>query len=98
VTDSQIYLLDEDYVGDGSESFEAGARQLGEVCFKLVDSAEIEQVSEVQAGLDDPNSVTILIRPLSKLQRYHRWRLVCHDREGAERLIEDLRKAIQIEM
>lgn len=95
VTDSQIYLLDEDYVGDGSESFEAGARQLGEVCFKMVDSAEIEQVSEVQAGLDDPNSVTIVIRPLSRLQRYHRWRLVCHDREGAERLIEDIRKAIR---
>ena len=97
VMDSQIYLLDEDYVGDGSESFEAGARQLGEVCFEIVDSAEIEQVSEVQAGLDDPNSVTIVIRPLSRLQRYHRWRLVCHDREGAERLIEDLRKAMRTE-
>ena len=27
VTDSHLYLLDEDYVGDGSESFEAGARE-----------------------------------------------------------------------
>jgi hypothetical protein len=94
VTDSHLYLLDEDYVGDGSESFEAGARKLGEVCFKIVDSATIEQVSEVQAGLDDPNSVTVVIRPLSMLQRYHRWRLLCRDREGAERLVEDIRKAM----
>jgi hypothetical protein len=89
-----MYLLDEDYVGDGSESFEAGARELGEVCFRMVDDAAIEQVSEVQAALDDPNSVTVVIKPLSRLQRYHRWRLVCHDREGAERLVEDIRKAM----
>ena len=94
VTDSHLYLLDEDYVGDGSESFEAGARKLGEVCFKTVDSATIEQVSEVQAGVDDPNSVTVVIKPLSRLQRYHRWRLLCRDREGAERLVEDIRKAM----
>lgn len=94
VTDTHLYLLDEDYVGDGSESFEAGARSLGEVCFKMVDSADVEQVTEVQAGLDDPNSVTVVIKPLSRLQRYHRWRLICHDREGAERLVEDIRKAM----
>jgi len=98
VTDTHLFLLDEDYVGDGSESFEAGARNLGEVCFKMVDSAAIEQVSEVQAGLDDPNSVTVVIRPVSRLQRFHRWRLMCHDREGAERLVEDIRKAMPEEI
>lgn len=94
VTDTHLYLHDEDYVGDGSESFEAGARKLGEVCFKMVDSAAIEHVTEVQAGLDDPNSVTVVIKPSSRLQRYHRWRLMCNDREGAERLVEDIRKAM----
>jgi hypothetical protein len=97
VTDTHVYLLDEDYVGDGSESFEAGARKLGEVCFKMVDSAGIEQVMEVQAGLDDPNSVTVVIKPLSRLQRSHRWRLMCRDREGAERLVEDIRKVMPYE-
>ena len=94
VTDTHVYLLDEDYVGDGSESFEAGARHLSDVCFKMVDSAGIEQVSEVQAGLEDPNSITLVIRPLSRLQRCHNWRFLCHDREGAEKLVDEVRKAI----
>ena len=63
----------------------------------MVDSAAIEQVSEVQASLEDPNSVTVVIKPTSRLQRYHRWRLVCHDREGAERLIEEVRKVMSDE-
>lgn len=96
VTDTHLYLLDEDYVGDGSESFEAGARQLGDVRFHLVDSSTVDQIAEVQAANEDPTSITISIRPLSRLQRLHNWRLVCRDSEGAERLVDDVRKAMSM--
>jgi hypothetical protein len=95
VTDEKLYLLDEDYVGDGSESIEAGgSRVMGEAVYRLVDSAELKQISEVKAADADPNAITIVIRPLSRLQRSHNWRLLCHHRHDAERLVEDVRKAV----
>ena len=96
VTDEHIFLLDEDYVGDGSESFEAGARNIGEVNFRLVDSADLEQVSHVHAAGFDPHAITIIVRPKSRLQRIRNWRLRCYDAEGAERLVEDVRKAMAL--
>jgi hypothetical protein len=93
VTDLKIFLLDEDYVGDGSETIEAGSRTLGETTYRLVDSADLSQINEVVAADFDPNTITISIHPLSRLQRIHNWRLVCRDRYGAEKLVEDLRKA-----
>ena len=94
VTDAKIYLLDEDYVGDGSASYEAGARQLGESAYRLVDSAPLSLVGQVQAADADPNAITIVIRAASRFQRSHNWRLLCRDRHGAERLVEDVRRAI----
>ena len=94
VTDQQLFLLDEDYVGDGSESFEPGARTFGEVLFRVVDSADLNQVSQIQAAGFDPKAITIVIRPKSRLQRTRNWRLNCHHAEGAERLVEDVRKAV----
>ena len=96
VTDEHIFLLDEDYVGDGSESFEAGARKFGEVNFRLVDSADLEQVSHIHAAGFDPHAITIIVRPKSRLQRIRNWRLRCYDAEGAERLVEDVRKAVKL--
>ena len=96
VTDQQLFLLDEDYVGDGSESFEAGARTFGDILFRIVDSAELVQVSQVQAAGFDPKAITVVIRPKSRLQRTRNWRLLCRDAEGAERLVEDVRKAVNL--
>ena len=96
VTDSHIYLLDEDYVGDGSESYEAGARALGDVRFSLVHSALLTQIAEVQAARADPKAITIVIRPLSMLQRLHNWRLVCVDGDGAAKLVDDVRNAMEM--
>jgi hypothetical protein len=95
ITDSKLFLLDEDYAGDGSTSFEAGAsKRLGDVSFRLVDSADLQQITQVKAADADPKAITIVIQPLSRLQRTHRWRLVCRDGDGAERLVEDVRKAM----
>lgn len=93
VSDKKLFLLDEDYVGDGSESIEAGTRSLGETNYRLVDSADLKQATEVKADDSDPNAILISIRPLSRFERTHNWRLVCRDRHGAERLVEDVRKA-----
>lgn len=94
LTDSHIFLLDEDYVGDGSESYGSGSRTLGEVRYNLVDSAELDGIVEVQAAIEDPKEITIVIKAQSRLQRNHNWRLLCRDSDGAERLVEDARKAM----
>ena len=98
VTDTKLFLLDEDYVGDGSGPFEPsiGTRQLGDVRYHMVDEASLKQVAEVQAADADPKAITIVIHPLSRLSRTHRWRLVCRDSSGAERLVEDVRKAMTL--
>lgn len=94
ITDSHIFLLDEDYVGDGSESYDAGNRTLAEVRYSLINSAALSHIVEVQAASIDPQEITIIIRPQSSFQRNHNWRLFCRDGGGAERLVEDVRKAI----
>lgn len=94
VTDTKILLVDEDYAGDGSGSLDLGSRKMGDVSFRVVDEATLKQVAEVQAAGADPNAITLVINPLSRLSRTHRWRLVCRNREGAERLVEDVRKAV----
>jgi len=94
VTDTKLFLLDEDYVGDGSESVEAGTRVLAETMYRLVDSADLRLIDAVRAADADPNAITITIRPSSRLQRKRNWRLICRDRLGAEHLVEDVRKAM----
>jgi hypothetical protein len=104
VTDTKIYLLDESFVGDGSSCLHKdddmnntttpSPRQDGDVTLGFVDMADLKQISEVHAAGEDPRLITLVIQPLSRLQRVHRWRLVCRDGEGAERLIDDVRKAI----
>ena len=97
MTDSKIFLLDEDYIGDGSVSSDAVyGRRLGSPAFRLIDAASLEQIAEVRAADADPNAITILIRPTQTLLRAHRWRLLCRDRMGAEKLVEDVRKGMSL--
>jgi hypothetical protein len=93
LTDSTIYLLDESYHGDGSNPNE-DARRLGDISLSVIDNAPVSRVTEVHAANEDPRMITLVILPLNKLKRAHRWRLVCNDGEAAERLIDDVRKAI----
>ena len=97
LTDSTIYLLDESYDGDGSNSDE-DVRRLGDISLAVIDSAALNRVTEVRAANEDPCMITLVIQPLNKLKRAHRWRLICNDGEGAERLIDDIRKAIRGQM
>jgi hypothetical protein len=90
LTDSNIYLMDEDYGGDGSTS--NVATRLGHSSNRLVDGASLNQVVEVQAARDDPAAITIVLR-LASLSKPHNWRLVCRTKEGAEKLVDDVRKA-----
>lgn len=95
VTDTNAYLLDEDYMGDGAkkDTTNVAAEELGLPCFRLVDSAKLMQIKQLHTGAD-PRMITLVIRPPSRLSRVRNWRLVCRDREGKERLVEDVRKAI----
>jgi hypothetical protein len=98
LTETKLFLLDEDYVGDGSESVDATRPNscLGDTMYRLVDSSDLQHVTMIQAADADPSAITIAIRPLNRLQRTHNWRLVCRNGIGAERLVEDIRKAIAL--
>jgi hypothetical protein len=97
VADAKLFLLDEDYEGDGSASMDARVgRRLGEVAYRLVDSSDLQHVKMIQAADAHPSSITVSIAPLNRLQRMHNWRLMCRDRIGAERLVEDIRKAVAL--
>ena len=93
LTDLKAYLLDETYVGDGTRNEIKKDKKLGDVSLAIIDSASLSRVIEVRAANEDPRKITLVILPKTKLKRSHRWRLVCNDGEGAERLIEDVRKA-----
>ena len=97
LTDSRVYLLDEHYVGDGTmkDDEKDKTNQLGDVSLAIIDSARLSRVTEVRAANEDPRKITLVILPQNKLKRSHRWRLVCNDGEGAERLIEDVRRAVR---
>lgn len=96
ITDTRLYLLDENYTGDGSLSTEAGRGSLGDPIYGLVDSADISLLERIDATVTEREAVTIVVRPNSRLQRMRNWRLVCRDAECAEKLVEDLRKAYQL--
>lgn len=97
LTDSAIYLLDETYDGDGSNPDE-NIKRLGDISLVVIDSASLNRVTEVRAANKDPRMITLVILPLNKLKRSHRWRLICNDGDGAEHLIDDVRKAIRTNM
>lgn len=96
LTDSKAYLLDETFTGDGSKADDEidKRKKLGDVSLVIIDSARLSRVTEVRAANADPRNITLVILPQNKLKRSHRWRLVCNDGEGAERLIDDVRKAM----
>lgn len=98
VTDTKILLLDEDYKADGHRltNITLKGDQMADVSYRIVDVGLLKQISEVEAAGSDPKAITISISPLSSLSRTHRWRLVCRDREGAERLVDDVRKALDM--
>ena len=93
LTDASIFLLDENYVGDGSTTTLTQSGKYGDATLRLVDSAELTQVTEIRPADEDPTHITLVIQK-SRLVRSHRWRLVCKDGESAERLVHDVRQAV----
>ena len=74
VTDTKVFLLDEDYIRDGSESVESTIGT-GQSRNHLVDSAELKQIVQIQAANADLNAITVV----SSFALGHRWRLRCRD-------------------
>jgi len=97
VSDTKLFLLNEDYVSDGHKSLSNDGNRVGEVSYEVVDEATLAQVAEIRPADADPRSITILINPLSRLSRTHRWRLLCRDSDGAERLVAAVRRAIDMQ-
>jgi len=94
VSDTKLFLLDEDYGRDGSMQIDSVPE--GMPVYRFVDSACLAQVEEIQASDADPRFITIVIHPLSSFQRTRNWRLCCRDRSGADRMVEDIRRALML--
>lgn len=98
VTDENILLLDEDYFGDGCE-YSSSRDILGSVRLQPVDIATLSQIIEICASNDDPCAFTLVVRNrnksklLSSIKPDHKWRIVCSDGEGAESLVDEIRRA-----
>jgi len=97
LTSSRVFLLDEMYSGDGTipDEKNVSRKKLGNISLTVIDSASLSRVSEIRAANEDPRLITLVLQSQNKLKRAHRWRLVCNDGECAERLIDDVRKAIK---
>jgi len=99
VTDVNILLLDEDYFGDGCDAHLVSSKEiLGSVKLQLIDFASLSQIVEICAANQDPCAITLVIRKasnklLSAVKPDHKWRLTCKDGEGAEALIDEVRRA-----
>lgn len=98
VTDENILLLDEDYFGDGCE-YSSSRDILGSVRLQPVDIATLSQIIEICASNDDPCAFTLVVRNrnksklLSSIKPDHKWRIICSDSEGAESLVDEVRRA-----
>ena len=96
VTDVDIFLVDENYNGDGSYSggfttFEPGTVEEGAVSFRLVDTGDLASITEVRPADENPKMITICFKQKSMVKRPHKWRLVLRDAEAAEKLVEIVR-------
>jgi hypothetical protein len=99
VTDSDIYLLDENYKGDGVVSRNAGGADSveesdGAVLLSAVDSFALTDITEVRPADNDPTQITLVFKQKGMLGRPHKWRLICRDNVTAEKIVEEVRKSL----
>ncbi|GMH67710.1 hypothetical protein TrRE_jg6905 [Triparma retinervis] len=96
VTDVDIFLVDENYNGDGADSggfttFEPGTVEEGAISFRPVDNNDLASITEVRPADENPKMITICFKQKSMVKRPHKWRLVLRDAEAAEKLVEIVR-------
>ena len=98
LTDDYIFLFDENYVGDGySHTLNhdgADQQKIGDVVLRTMASTLLRDVLEIFAADKDPRLVILSIKAQYRLQRPQVWRLLCRDRENAEKLVDTVRKVI----
>eukprot|EP00559_Dactyliosolen_fragilissimus_P007129 CAMPEP_0184860908 /NCGR_PEP_ID=MMETSP0580-20130426/5699_1 /TAXON_ID=1118495 /ORGANISM="Dactyliosolen fragilissimus" /LENGTH=1779 /DNA_ID=CAMNT_0027358181 /DNA_START=215 /DNA_END=5554 /DNA_ORIENTATION=+ len=95
LTQDHLFLLSEFYRGDMStsayESDEIG--HVGDLSMHPIDFTHLKNITEICGAHEDPRFITIVIKAPSRIKRNHNWRLLCHDGESAEKLVEEVRKA-----
>ncbi|GMI01885.1 hypothetical protein TrST_g10450 [Triparma strigata] len=103
ITDTHVFLIDESYVGDGSELGGRGAGNgggggveegCGDVKLSMVDVDLLKNVTEVRPADEDPKQITLVFKQKSVVQRSHKWRIVCRDGLNAEKIVEAVRQGI----
>jgi hypothetical protein len=99
LTDDHLFLFDENYIGDGYSctlnNDEIDEYKIGDVVLRTMASTLLADVIEIFAADKDPRLVIISIKAQTRLFRPQVvWRLLCRDRENAEKLVDSVRKAI----
>jgi len=101
VTNHQLFLFHETYTGDGSGCMLPGdnnqiCSQDGSIIMRTVTSANLGDVTDIRVINEDSRKVSITFKPQSRLRRSVYWLLLCEYPESAERLVENVRKAMNL--
>ena len=97
LTNEEIFLFNETYEGDTSSCAleqDADTSRYGDISMRTICSASVQDISDVIISKDNPKMVTITIKSQSRLRWATSWLLRCYDHENAERLVENVRKAL----
>ena len=101
LTNESIFLLHETYSGDGSGNGsilneDSGNVQNGEVAMRIVASSTLDNIADVCILDVDSRKIVVTTKSNIGLRRTSRWLLLCKDSENAERLVQDVRKAMKV--
>ena len=105
ITDSDIYLFDEIYRGDGSSASELSQNKLlkplstrnGAIRLQLVGKAALGNVSDIIAANEDPRCFKIVVKSEGALwNSTTNWRLMCKDGNRAGEFVANLRQIMRL--
>jgi hypothetical protein len=100
LTNEQVFLFHETYAGDGSGRAimgdDSANAENGNVTMRTVASSRLAHITEICILNEDSRKVSINIKTKSGLRRSSRWILLCKDSENAERLVRDVRRAMDM--
>ncbi len=98
LTNERIYLFHETYTGDGSECAVVGDDgtniQNGNVMMRVVAGSRLGHITDIRVLNEDSRKVSITIKTRNRLSRTAQWLLLCKDSENAEKLVQDVRRAM----
>jgi len=97
LTSEEALLFNETYSGDSSAcalAEDIATVRYGDISMRTIASATLDDITDVSIAKENPRLVIVSVKSQNRLRwSTTSWVLRCSDRENAERLVSDLRKA-----